>query len=730
MSARQSPLIALGNLQNLLKQEIILEESAAAQCASSSPGISDAHLQLLAVRKLCFLTHVLVVSPTSVRDPKALTTMICALSLDDCDIPFPQFATADIGAFRPLISRIAPGRSAPSLLANFCRDVPFQSPDVVTFSLIPAFYGYFWSQECVMDFVSFLIGLSARDQRLLPVWGRVLFVIPEFLSFFGEVLSQLALRPDDVTSMLQIDRLFKQFRELWTSTRYLCPSYVIAFLRGVRNPETLLDECFFIPLFQNPQAYGFTTRNNCWTPDIHKLLSQTFSSHARELCTLLTAAGVTPVSLLSGEDTRLVCPDVDTTYVFCYDDLRALCELSHSVARQTRGLAGVEIPADLPTRGLYRLSLPSDKPSAPPPADPLEEHLRKILVKSAPLPVRAGMAGGVFELMRLAAFTSPPERRVVLRAWVQQLQQLWPDADSAAMVERLTAGLQSRAPRHDAALRRLSASVEAVVQLQGGLSPELAHRRWQTAWLLQAGVLRQWAGNRFTLTHEESSEELAARVIAISKEWKNEQSVHGYEFDLEFFVLFDFIVTALPFNEFREKNPVLKKADEFADRAFKNSKIVADWTKSGDEWKARVLAEPQLAVEFPKKLAACYAARSPIRAILQFYEMRQFSRAIMELELSDSEIQVYLLYARDVGKPPCFISWTAYIARTFTWLFQELQIGKDTDWAEPSLTYIFKFLPRIADAVNEMMSLPKDLVSQMVAKSINVEIGNSPLARR
>jgi hypothetical protein len=94
------------------------------------------------MRKLCFLAHILIVSPGSLPDPDALTPVICSLSLDGSGHPtFTEFATVDIEIFRPLLSLIAPSRSARPLLATLARDVHLHRRIFSLFHCFPVFMG-------------------------------------------------------------------------------------------------------------------------------------------------------------------------------------------------------------------------------------------------------------------------------------------------------------------------------------------------------------------------------------------------------------------------------------------------------------------------------------------------------------------------------------------------------------------------------------------------------------
>jgi hypothetical protein len=133
-----------------------------------------------------------------------------------------------------------------------------------------------------MDYVDFLTHLPTPAAHLLTQWARVLFVIPEFLTFLSDLLALLPLKPDDISAPGHLDRFFQSFREQWEATRDSCPLYLVTFLRGVADPETILFDCFFAPLLEFPLAYGFMVRENCWTREIRDLLAAAFSSHSHD----------------------------------------------------------------------------------------------------------------------------------------------------------------------------------------------------------------------------------------------------------------------------------------------------------------------------------------------------------------------------------------------------------------------------------------------------------------
>jgi hypothetical protein len=713
-------------MQVRLKHEALLEESAATESRTVAPAISAAHLQLLTIRKFALLAHLMAVSPSSFLYPKEITTNLCTLELSDDGRPcFTKFSNADIKNFKVVL-----GKLVPNMLAAYFGGVKFSHPDIVTFSLMPALFGYFWCQENMIGFVNFLTGLGPKDQQLGQQIARVLFVVPEFLSFLGQVCATLNPQPENVKSQKDAEHLFASFRECWALKKQYCPSYIVEFLTRVKNPDHLLSECFFKPLFQHPVAYGIANRDDCWSPGMLGNIIGMFCNHARELRELILDGSTIQVSLQSAADVRLVDPTIDSTIVLCYDDLNALSEVSGSVARQTRGVVAFPMPDGLAPSELYAIRLDSDQGPPTSGSKPEELALRRLLIEMALVPVSSA-SDDAFELLQRGVFLSRPDRRLALSLQLARVRELY-DGRSSAVLGDLASGFRSRGTARDSALRRHAACADALSQISSPIAGYLAHTRWQAAWPLQTRAFREWAGSRLAVTLQDSGEKFATEVIALANAWRDEQDKHGCPFEIEFFVLFDFALAKLTFADFRNANEGLRKADEWTENRMKHSRLRDEWAKTkGGDWRAAVEKQPFLIDEIPKRFAACYAAPSPAKSILLFVEIVQTCRTALQLlSAPDSALGEYMALVRDVAKPKQLVSWTAYIGKYFTILFQKAQSDRGLKSIRGSLTYVLRFLPKMAEAVNQIVALGKELLDKYVAEKATVALDYVTISSR
>lgn len=708
----------LRELQVLLKHESLLEQLAADECSSISEEVSVAQLQLVVVRKLTLLSHLMIINPKAFSSSTELTTTLCTFSQDETRPDFQQFSTVNTEIFKPILNLIT---SKP--FPEYFRDVSFKFPDVVTFSLLPSLFGCFWCQERVLEFVSHLTSLSPKDQRLGYQWGRVLFVLPEFLSFLEQITLTLNPRPENITTQTHIEQFYISFFKGWEMKKHFCPSYIIELLKGMKDHSNLyLSESFFKPLFENPIVYGFTSKSNCWERNIVLNLTEYFSNHLKDFERLILDPDLIPISLQSEIDIKLVNPNINSNCILCYDDLQTLCELSSSISRQIPEFVEISMPTDCSVFELYQIHY--QRQIVEDIKDPIEIVLRKLLIEMSL--VSNCVSNNSFEILQQGIFISPIHHRLALSLQLSELMKICPPEEVEGLTERMKIAFEKRAPNRDLTHRRFASCGVALSQIFSSSVRYLSHLRWEAIWPLQMRLFEKWAESPgvFELKVEDSAEVFTRSVVNAAENWKNDylkdpKTIPG--FDIEFFVIFDVAMSKIPIKQFISTYSQYRKADRFARKAMKLSTLRSEW-ETADDWKKQIISEQFLIDEIPKRFAICYEASTPGKSILLFVDLIQTCRNALQL-IGDINVNLheYLTLVRDVGRPKHYISWTTYIAKYFTKLFLEVKTCEAKMQQKVptnvSITYTMNFLPRLPEAINEMMILGKEMIERFTTET-------------
>ena len=217
----------------------------------------------------------------------------------------------------------------------FARAVSAEDPgviDAITFSVIPCYCDFFFTDFGIQRFVQFVE--SIKDETLRCKYARVAFVSPGFLNFielvFRSFLSPIVGQNSTPTIIL----LASKFKENWQSHISKLPSVVIELIKRDQIPEVLLTKAVFEIALQDTEyarLYGFIDDNQTIRPDLLEILRGllTYPSTSTILNDLvfMTMRAKSEIPLLV-EDDRTAVPGLFDRRLLSDVDFNAVAALS------------------------------------------------------------------------------------------------------------------------------------------------------------------------------------------------------------------------------------------------------------------------------------------------------------------------------------------------------------------------------------------------------------------
>jgi hypothetical protein len=471
----------LRKVQSCIKREWLLErESAlAVQSGESQNRITEAYRQLLSARKLLLFYHLLSIRPDALDSQAELLNSILRVFRrgDGYFIDRRAYGSDRLQDYQRPVRVLS---STPNTFAMCCCCYLGAFPDALdrfTFSVVPAFFGSFWSCPTEAIFLRFFERVIDRDFQIGVALGRVVFTIPEFGFFIDKIVSEMKIKARSVV-LANVGTFFEDFLNIWSANRNFCPAIVVNTIRTVQKRDQGRLSCFFCEAFLRPaitygRCYRLHDASFKWPEAIMARILETFSARSPKLTESLLKADC-PVALPSYSETLLVCPTIDSLFVFYDDDLRDIAALvTHCRKALRMEELGPEIsfPQELQKNKRYHLfdvQVPADMSHAavqPVTSDPRELALRNILTKVPLFPAHpAGQT--IIEMIQDELPFVPDRARLLLEVEISEFEAMISGQWLADWTDLLERGFAARERQRHAYARQITFSESAATALE------------------------------------------------------------------------------------------------------------------------------------------------------------------------------------------------------------------------------------------------------------------------
>jgi hypothetical protein len=735
----------LREVQSRVKRESLLEREAqlATKSSESQKRITDAYRQLLSARKLLLFYHLLSIRPEALDSQAELLNSILRVFRKDNGyfIDRRAYGSSLLDHYqRPVKLLSTKLDTFAACCCSYLRTFP-GFVDRFTFSVVPAFFGSFWDRSMGAAFGRFFEHMLDCDFDIAVAVGRVVFTIPEFGFFIDKIISEMKVKGRSVTPTTMI-AFVDDFLKAWNANRNFCPAIVIDTIRTVQQRDSARLSRFFGEAFLRPatsygRSYGLHEASFCWPPALAGGLFDAFSARSTRLIESLLRADC-PVALPSYSEAFLVCPTIDSLFVFCGDDL---CDIAALLGHccKTLNMADLRPEISFPTKlqknkhyHLFDLWVPADMSRAAAAqvrSDARELVLRDILTKVPLFPAHPA-SQAIVEMIKDELPFVPDRARLLIEVKIGEFERMISAESLADWVNLLERGFGDRERQRHAWAQAITFSESAATGLEFPLKNYLGDRLWPSTWVIQAELFERFLATAqdFDFALQSQDLDFALRFIKCADLWCRWRDSHGFTYEMEFFLFHDYVMKAFPFEAIRQSQadfdlnwPALAKVDKWAAQ-YKNKDATADAFRKESVankrafWKKALVDTPTLINPLPKRLVDALNAPTPGMVLQIFAEAtRMCSVAMAEAGSGVQEFDEFLavlLLVYELAKPEGFISKVAFFDKTFRIVLETVKKGLMT--GKLGGTYLYECGKGFEQAIEHLRTLACGLVDAYV----------------
>lgn len=565
----------LRHVQLLLKREEIFEEFQQKEVKELNQSIRKECQWVLYLQKLLISLHFTSTSTHAVGlTPQYFESLF--KEIPEKSLPQPPYNANTISNFNKVISAFSDNLSA---LTEATVALAQQEPEVIdqlTFSTIPALFGYLWSREAALHFADFMgIVRQASPQTAVDL-TRVIFSLPAFQTFFSAVMGDVTTSVQKVDSEELAGQFVSEFIEKWETHADFCPEIIRHVIGQSDNPPELVN--FLNEAFKSPLSFGIVPTSIILPPNHCELILQKLIPEAPRLWRVLVDVQ-SPFELQSAMELLKIVPDLNKTTLLTKEDLVVLKKLVEKIE-----LPGVK-PEHLDVSGETKEYIPylftlqtgvtdlcrkAETTEFPTHDDKIEYQLRKMLtnVDVIPLAAQPSDSPDMIELLKSQVQLARPDHRLLLEMKIDDFEsarksdQRW---TFQAFLDLLREKFNERGPQRLDKLSKISLYNKEFSQMVQ-LTKELKHSIEDYRNILRFHIVKRWVVEQNPLQKidrslYESPEAFGAFFRSLQKQFVEWCDGNGYKPIPANEILHNLVMRELPIETYLEVHPDIQEMD-------------------------------------------------------------------------------------------------------------------------------------------------------------------------
>jgi hypothetical protein len=563
---------------------------------------------------------------------------------------------------------------------------------LLTFSLIPSFFGYCWCGEKEQEFVSFLEAVLGIDEEAGMVFGRVIFGLPEFRMFWKRVLESVAselTNLDDVEPGFQRG-ILEKLVDSWHEYRDCAPSLICSVLRVASDPGRFLTVAFLEPAFRNPHAFELIRIVDDWPASVGESLL--------DICVKCNFGADMAASLLDDErsassqpldDAVFLLPRLRDAFVFGERDLpvfRELAVLLESYPAELRPIFATAEPDANDPCGFYVIILPDDTEGTLTSEAEIELKLRSMLLDLDVTPERGNSRRDldIIGMLKPQLGCCDGFGRRDLVSKIDGFKRQLDESGSGEwtfemLIELLRSSFNNPAGQRMDDTCQIPLWRKCAATFREILGGELVPLLWSATFPIQRRILQQF------LQVKDLRSMLAGQTFEDGSRtflsgWMAWQEAYEYHFPLEFRIFHEFLMRHFTYAGFIEGHPELARYDKNAKTLMEQqvARDLPDWQvpPPGESWRKVFLDNPEFIDSVVEGISAFCTPSTPMRMLTELHHFNDRLHDVMTLlyegrDCGQDQLVPAQLFALEVSSAVNLISALDYVMFHMKSLFEE-----------------------------------------------------------